>query len=101
MTNPENGHQWTDFVDLKVEEWGSEPVKVAYTFNSDSENTAKQLFKALEKYRELKFVTGVSGGTKNYLIQNSVSRHMERLYGDKVTIEVHNERFDSNVYRLK
>ena len=101
MTNPENGHQWTDFVDLKIMDWNTESIKVAYTFNSDSVNTAKQLYKALEKYKELKYVTGVTGGTANYLIQNNIARHMRELYGDKVEIEEHNERYGDYIYRLK
>lgn len=89
MVNPSNGYKYVDHVGLKVMEgwavYGG--TKVAYTFNSDSENTAKQLFKALEKYKKLVFVTGVTGRTKNQLIQSIIRRHIEHLYGDRVKIE--------------
>ncbi len=101
MVNPENNHHYTDYVDLKIEEgwsWYGD-MKVAYTFNSDSENTARQLFKALEKYKALVFVTGVTGRTKNWLIQCAMKRHMERLFGDRVTIEDY--RMASTLFRLK
>lgn len=101
MVNPNNGYKYTDHVNLEVQEgwhvFGD--TKVAYTFNSDSENTARQLFKALEKYKALVFVTGVTGRTKNWLIQCAMKRHMERLFGDRVTIEDY--RMASTLFRLK
>ena len=84
MVNPDNNYHYIDFVELKIEEWGQYAEKVAYTFNSDSENTAKQLVKALEKYRCLRFVTGVTGRTKNWLIQVRIKDFMEKLLGDRL-----------------
>lgn len=99
MVNPDNGYHYTDHVQLEVmSDWvmyGN--TKVAYTFNSDSVNTAKQLFKALEKYGRLAFVTGVTGRTKNELIQGQINRHMKELYGDRVKAEF---KFDSYIYSM-
>ena len=84
MVNPNNGYHYTDYVDLEIMEWGQFAEKVAYTFNSDSENTAKQLVKALEKYRCLRFVTGVTGHTKNWFIQVRIKDFMEKLLGERL-----------------
>lgn len=100
MVNPENGYKHTDFVDLKVEDWGGD-CYVASTFNCDSLNTAKQLVEALKKYRKLRFETGVTGGTKNDLIQRTMIRHMKNLLGDKVECEFSGMRYASAVFTLK
>ena len=98
MVNPENGYRWTDYVELVVKDWGYSTA--ACTFNSDGENTAKVLMKALEKYKKLLFVTGVTGGTKNDLIQHSVMKNMEKLYGGKFTVEYSGKRYASAKYEL-
>ena len=100
MVNPKNGFHYTDHVSLEIMDWGRETL-VAYTFNSDSENTAKQLYKTLHKYGTLTFVTGVTGDTANSCIQNSVIKHMEKLYKDSVEIMVHECRHGNTLYRLK
>ena len=41
---------YTEKVDLKVEKWVPD-FYTAFTFNGQSQNTAKQLYKALEKYK--------------------------------------------------
>ena len=48
VTDPNITEQYTEKVDLKVEEW-TPGAYTAYTFNGDTQNTAKQLYKALEK----------------------------------------------------
>lgn len=97
MVNPENGYRYTDFVNLEVMDWNN-PVLVAYTMNSHSENTARQLYKALEKYKKLRFVTGVTGRTLDQLIQQSLRKNMEKLYGGKIAIETSSSSY---VYQLK
>ena len=98
MVNPDNGYKYTDHVNLVVEDW-NEVALVAYTFNSDSENTAKQLYKALEKYGRLLFVTGVTGRTKNQLIQMAVRDHMVKLYGDKIDYKMNSDSYLFSIVR--
>ena len=100
MVNPNNGFHYTDCVNLQIMDW-DESTLVAYTFNSDSVNTAKQLYKALEKYKNLRFVTGVTGATANEIIQKTVARHMKELYKDKVDIVVDTCRYGDALYMLK
>ena len=77
-----------NFGEITVQGWGNEMSHLrAYTFNSDTEETARNLFEALEKYGQLLFVTGVEGRTKNRSIQAAIRYHMRNLYGDKVTAE--------------
>ena len=87
VTDPNITEQYTEKVDLKVEEW-TPGTFTAYTFNGDTQNTAKQLYKALEKYKKLRFTTGVMGHAENSQIQQSMRSHMSRLYGEKIHQEV-------------
>ena len=77
-----------NFGEITVQGWGNEMSHLrAYTFNSDTEETARNLFEALEKYGQLLFVTGVEGRTKNRSIQSAIRYYMQKLYGDKVKAE--------------
>ena len=100
MVNPENGFKYTDFVDLTVQDWGGD-CYVAYTFNSDSLNTGKQMAEALKKYGKLRFVTGVTGGMKNDLIQKAIIKHVKDVLGDKVKCEFSGERYASATFTFR
>ena len=77
-----------NFGEITVQGWDNQTDHLmAYTFNSDTEDTARNLYKALKKYGQLRFVTGVEGRTKNSSIQAAIKYHMRNLYGDKVTAE--------------
>lgn len=85
MVNPNNGYKWTDNVHLEILDWGYE-CYVAYTFNDYSENTAKQLMKALEKYGVLTYITGVTGRTMNSIMQSEMTRMITELSDGKVKV---------------
>ena len=99
VTNPNITDQYTENVDLKIESW-SPSIYIAFTFNSKSENTAKQLYKALEKYKKLRFTTGVMGHAENSQIQQSMRSHMSRLYGEKIHQEVTGGLYKDTVFEL-
>ena len=100
VTDPNITEQYTEKIDLKVEEW-TPGAYTAYTFNGDTQNTAKQLYKALEKYKKLRFVTGVTGHDVNSKIQRTVRSHMSRLYGDKVRQETVGGFYEDTVFVLQ
>lgn len=87
MKNEKTGVEYYEKVDLRIMDWGKNHPAVAYTHNCYSENTAKQLVKALKKYKKLMFVCGVTGFTMNDIIQSNMRVHMEKLMGDKVNWE--------------
>jgi len=99
VTNPNITDEYTDNVDLKVESW-SPSIYIAFTFNSESENTAKQLYKALEKYKRLRFTTGVMGHAENRQIQRTMRSHMSRLYGDKIRQEAVGGFYEDTIFEL-
>lgn len=99
MDNPNVNDQLTEKVELKVEDFTT-VMRVAYTFNGQSENTAKQLYKALEKYKKLRFMTGVFGHAENSEIQRNIRSHMNRLYGDRVRHEVVGGLYEDTVFEL-
>ena len=100
MDNPNITDQLTEKVELRVEDIISD-MRVAYTFNGQSENTAKQLYKALEKYKKLRFITGMFGHAENSEIQRNIRSHMSRLYGDKVRHEVIGDLYEDTVFEIK
>lgn len=99
LADPNITDQLTEKVDLKVEDF-TPNVRVAYTFNGQSENTAKQLYKALEKYKKLRFITGVIGYAENREIQRNIRHHMGRLYGDSVCHKVVGGLYEDTVFEL-
>lgn len=100
VTNPNITDQYTENVDLKIESW-SPSIYIAFTFNSKSENTAKQLYKALEKYKKLRFITGVIEHAENRQIQRTIRSHMSRLYGDKVSQEAVGGFYEDTIFELQ
>lgn len=100
VINPNLTDQYTEKVDLKVEDF-TPSIRAAYTFNGQSENTAKQLFRALEKYKKLRFMTGVIGHAENREIQHNIRSHMSRLYGDKVCHEITGGLYEDTIYELQ
>ena len=100
VTDPNITEQYTEKVDLKVEEWAPGPL-IAYTPSCQSQNTAKQLYKALEKYKKLRFMTGVMGHAENSQIQQSMRSHMSRLYGDKIRQEAVGGLYKDTVFELQ
>jgi len=99
VTDPNITEQYTEKVDLKVEEW-TPGTFTAYTFNGDTQNTAKQLYKALEKYKKLRFTTGVMGHAENSQIQQSMRSHTSRLYGDKIRQEIVGGLYEDTIFEL-
>lgn len=99
VTDPNITEHYTEKVDLKVEKWVPD-FYTAFTFNGDTQNTAKQLYKALEKYKRLRFTTGVMGHAENSQIQGNIRSHMSRLYGDKVRQEAVEGFYEDTVFEL-
>lgn len=99
LTDPNITEQYTEKVDLKVEEW-TPGAYTAYTFNGDTQNTAKQLYKALEKYKKLLFITGVMDHEENSQIQGNMRSHMSRLYGDKIRQEIIDGLYEDTMAEL-
>lgn len=99
VTNPNITDEYTETVDLKVESWNPGNY-VAFTFSGESENTAKQLYKALEKYKNLRFITGVMEHAENRQIQRTMWSHMSRLYGDKIRQEIVGGLYEDTIFEL-
>ena len=99
VTDPNITEQYTEKVDLKVESWVPD-IYTAFTFNGQSQNTAKQLYKALEKYKKLRFITGVMDHAENSQIQRNMRSHMSRLYGDKIRQEITDGLYEDTVFEL-
>ncbi len=100
VTNPSITDEYTEDVELKVESWIPE-ILTAFTFNSESENTAKQLYKALVKYKRLRFVTGVIEHAENRQIQRTIRSHMSRLYGDKIRQKATGGFYEDTIFELQ
>lgn len=100
VTNPSITDEHTENVALKIESW-SPSIYTAFTFNSESENTAKQLYKALEKYKKLRFITGVMEHAENRQIQRTMRSHMSRLYGDKIRQETVGGFYEDTIFELQ
>ncbi|MBQ7424243.1 MAG: hypothetical protein IJV19_05835 [Prevotella sp.] len=100
VADPNITDQFTEKIELRVEDIITD-MRVAYTFNGQSENTAKQLYKALEKYKRLRFMTGVFGYAENSEIQRNIRSHMSRLYGDKVHQEITGGCYEDTVFELQ
>ncbi len=100
MVNTENNSQNPEAVVLTVEEWNI-MTKVAYTVNSHNIATAKQLYLALQKYKELLFAVGVEDYDENRMVQRTMQDYMKELYRNKVTTEVLEGRYEYTLFKLK
>ena len=81
VVNTEDNQQSPKAVVLMIERWNTFK-KVAYTFNSHNMATAKQLYLALQKYKELLFAVGVKDHDENRMIQHAMREHMKKLCGE-------------------
>lgn len=100
MVNTEDNSQNPEAVVLTVEDWHI-MTKVAYTTNSHSMATAKQLYFALKKYKELLFAVGVQDYKENRVIQHTMRDYMKEICGNKVSIEALEGRYEYTLFKLK
>ena len=84
-----NGKTYNRTIELRIERWGDEEqVPIAYSFNNyDEEEFLDRLAQAIEKYRAIKFVSGVTGHSMKSIIQASVAKSMQLRFGSRLTIE--------------
>ena len=84
-----NGKTYNRTIELKIERWGdAEQVPIAYSFNNyDEEEFLDRLAQAIEKYRAIKFVSGVTGHSMKCIIQASVSKSMQLRFGSRLAID--------------
>lgn len=87
----------TENVNLVIEQWGNQTM-VAYTYDSSSESTAIQLFKALQKYKKLYFDCEIDDRHEIRRIHQSMREHMKRLYGER--IETETKRDNVTLFKL-
>lgn len=100
--NPENGYEYDDCCELKVNVIACEDgVHDAYTFNSDRKTMAEQIIKAVRKYGAIKLHTGVTGCTANDIIQYTNAKHVKEMTDDIEVVGNSGYRYYSLVYKLK
>ena len=100
VVNTEDNQQSPKAVVLMIEHWNTFK-KVAYTFNSHNMATAKQLYLALQKYKELLFAVGVKDHKENLMIQHAMREHMKKLCGEKITIKILEGLYEYTLFGLK
>lgn len=76
----------TEDVKQTIEKWNFSTL-VAYTNDRISEATAKQLYKALQKYKTLYFDCEVDDSGERHRIRQAMCEHMKCLYDGVVEIE--------------
>lgn len=99
QVNREDNSQDPEAVVLVIERWNTFK-KVAYTFNSHNMATAKQLYLALQKYKELLFAVGVKDHDENRMIQQAMREHMKKLCGEKITIKILEGLYEYTLFRM-
>lgn len=99
VVNTEDNQQSPKAVVLMIERWNTFK-KVAYTFNSHNMATAKQLYLALQKYKELLFAVGVKDHDENRMIQHAMREHMKKLCGEKITIKILEGLYEYTLFRM-
>lgn len=99
VVNKEDNSQDPVAVVLMIEHWNI-LTKVAYTFNSQNMATAKQLYLALQKYKELLFAVGVKDHEENRMIQQAMREHMKELCGNKITIKILEGLYEYTFFKL-
>ena len=99
VVNPRTHEPSTDSIKLVIEQWNLQTL-VAYTYDSSSENAARQLYKALQKYQQLYFACETDDWRENCRIHKAMREHMKRLYGSKIKIGSIGKRDDITLFKM-